>query len=128
MLLRLDNEVSKLDDAETAVVKNDFRDRLPAYFQDVRRAPPLPEYVREGGAFNLVSRLPEFFARPELGPRLYAGYGLAGVEGVGGEDVEGSWAGGGTSGLRLEVSDCFSILAYVGADKDTECRTHQCGN
>lgn len=36
---------------------------------------PLPEYTRRGGKLNLASRLPNYFVRPDLGPKMYNAYG-----------------------------------------------------
>lgn len=36
---------------------------------------PLPEYTKRDGRLNLASRLPNFFVRPDLGPKMYNAYG-----------------------------------------------------
>lgn len=36
---------------------------------------PLPEYTRRDGKLNLASRLPNYFVRPDLGPKMYNAYG-----------------------------------------------------
>lgn len=40
------------------------------------RALPVPEYTGPDGALNLASRLPSFFIRPDLGPRLCCAHGI----------------------------------------------------
>jgi len=49
----------------------DLSQLLPSMFDDLLHALPMPEYTRpkRGGVFNLISRLPEFFVRPDLGPK-----------------------------------------------------------
>jgi len=92
---------------------DEFRDVFPLCHQDLHNAFPLPEYTRESGSHNLVSRLPEFFVRPDLGPRLLIGYGLAGEAGeLSSNEGRGTW------NLGLEASDSCNVLTYVGHVKD----------
>lgn len=44
-------------------------------FDDLMKNIPLPEYTRRGGKLNLASRLPSYFVRPDLGPKMYNAYG-----------------------------------------------------
>lgn len=44
-------------------------------YDDVMRNLPVPQYCGPEGALNLASRLPSFFVRPDLGPRLCCAYG-----------------------------------------------------
>ena len=37
---------------------------------------PLPEYTRRDGKYNLVASLPDFFVKPDLGPKMYNAYGM----------------------------------------------------
>uniref|UniRef100_A0A8C9ERQ4 Lysine-specific demethylase n=1 Tax=Pavo cristatus TaxID=9049 RepID=A0A8C9ERQ4_PAVCR len=53
----------------------DFRDMMPSRFDDLMKNIPLPEYTRRGGKLNLASRLPNYFVRPDLGPKMYNAYG-----------------------------------------------------
>lgn len=39
---------------------------------------PLPEYTKRDGRLNLAARLPNFFVRPDLGPKMYNAYGESG--------------------------------------------------
>ena len=75
-------------------------------FQDLMKAMPLPEYTSDRGDYNLVSRLPSYFQRPELGPKMYAAYGLDRNVDVG------------TTNLNFEVSDHFNLLVSVRIPKD----------
>ncbi|XP_036291832.1 lysine-specific demethylase 3A isoform X8 [Pipistrellus kuhlii] len=52
----------------------DFRDMMPSRFDDLMANIPLPEYTRRDGKLNLASRLPNYFVRPDLGPKMYNAY------------------------------------------------------
>lgn len=55
---------------------DDFSDVLPQQFNDLMQALPLPEYTHRDGRLNLVSRLPDFQVKPDLGPKMYIAYGM----------------------------------------------------
>ncbi|MBN3291739.1 KDM3B demethylase, partial [Polypterus senegalus] len=82
----------------------DFRDMMPARFHDLMDNLPLPEYTKRDGKLNLASRLPDFFVRPDLGPKMYNAYGLSTPE-----DRKV-----GTTNLHLDVSDAVNVMVYVG--------------
>lgn len=44
-------------------------------FDDLMENLPLPEYTKRDGRLNLAARLPNFFVRPDLGPKMYNAYG-----------------------------------------------------
>ncbi|KAL0607881.1 LOW QUALITY PROTEIN: Lysine-specific demethylase 3B [Plecturocebus cupreus] len=52
----------------------DFRDMMPTRFEDLMENLPLPEYTKRDGRLNLASRLPSYFVRPDLGPKMYNAY------------------------------------------------------
>lgn len=54
---------------------DDFSDVLPQQFNDLMQSLPLPEYTKRDGRLNLVSRLPDFLVKPDLGPKMYIAYG-----------------------------------------------------
>ena len=56
---------------------DDFSDLLPQHFNDLMQALPLPEYTRREGMLNVVSRLPDFLVKPDLGPKMYIAYGMS---------------------------------------------------
>ncbi|XP_043919400.1 lysine-specific demethylase 3A [Protopterus annectens] len=85
----------------------DFKDMMPSRFEDLMSNIPLPEYTRRDGKLNLASRLPEFFVRPDLGPKMYNAYGL-----ISAEDRKY-----GTTNLHLDVSDAANVMVYVGIPK-----------
>ncbi|XP_061581110.1 lysine-specific demethylase 3B isoform X2 [Cololabis saira] len=82
----------------------DFRDMMPTRFDDLMENLPLPEYTKRDGRLNLASRLPNFFVRPDLGPKMYNAYGL-----ISSEDRKV-----GTTNLHLDVSDAVNVMVYVG--------------
>ncbi|XP_030000752.1 lysine-specific demethylase 3B isoform X2 [Sphaeramia orbicularis] len=82
----------------------DFRDMMPTRFDDLMENLPLPEYTKRDGRLNLAARLPNFFVRPDLGPKMYNAYGLTSSE-----DRKV-----GTTNLHLDVSDAVNVMVYVG--------------
>ncbi|KAJ3587520.1 hypothetical protein NHX12_011117 [Muraenolepis orangiensis] len=82
----------------------DFRDMMPTRFEDLMENLPLPEYTKRDGCLNLAARLPNFFVRPDLGPKMYNAYGLI--------STEDSKVG--TTNLHLDVSDAVNVMVYVG--------------
>uniref|UniRef100_A0A3Q3EGD9 Lysine-specific demethylase n=1 Tax=Labrus bergylta TaxID=56723 RepID=A0A3Q3EGD9_9LABR len=93
----------------------DFRDMMPTRFDDLMDNLPLPEYTKRDGRLNLAARLPNFFVRPDLGPKMYNAYGLTSSE-----DRKV-----GTTNLHLDVSDAVNVMVYVGipqgeGDQDQE--------
>lgn len=91
----------------------DFRDMMPTRFDDLMDNLPLPEYTKRDGCLNLAARLPNFFVRPDLGPKMYNAYGLTSTE-----DRKV-----GTTNLHLDVSDAVNVMVYVGipqGDEDSE--------
>nr|XP_019958141.1 PREDICTED: lysine-specific demethylase 3B isoform X2 [Paralichthys olivaceus] len=96
----------------------DFRDMMPTRFDDLMDNLPLPEYTKRDGRLNLAARLPNFFVRPDLGPKMYNAYGL-----ISSEDRKV-----GTTNLHLDVSDAVNVMVYVGipqgdADQEQEVMT-----
>ncbi|XP_078421997.1 putative JmjC domain-containing histone demethylation protein 2C isoform X2 [Cetorhinus maximus] len=83
----------------------DFRTTMPSRFDDLMKNLPLPEYCDPEGNLNLASRLPNFFVRPDLGPRLYSAYGQSTIKEHG------------TINLHLDIADVVNVLVYVGVPK-----------
>jgi len=88
----------------------DFAELLPAWFEDLLQALPLPEYTDRIGSLNLASRLPGFFVRPDLGPKMYSAYGSALAPRTG------------STNLHLDVSDAVNLMVYVGIPRDEEAK------
>ena len=72
------------------------------------QALPLAEYTDRVGRLNLASRLPDFFVRPDLGPKMYNAYGCA------------IFPSKGTTNLHLDISDAVNFMVYVGIPDDAE--------
>lgn len=49
----------------------DLAEAHPDRYADFTEHLPLPEYTHREGQLNLAARLPSFFVRPDLGPRLH---------------------------------------------------------
>ncbi|KAM6380016.1 LOW QUALITY PROTEIN: lysine-specific demethylase 3B [Pluvialis apricaria] len=99
------------DDGQPMVLKlkdwppgEDFRDMMPTRFEDLMENLPLPEYTKRDGRLNLASRLPSYFVRPDLGPKMYNAYGL-----ITAEDRRV-----GTTNLHLDYLKLFNVMVYVG--------------
>ncbi|XP_039299530.1 lysine-specific demethylase 3B isoform X2 [Nilaparvata lugens] len=83
----------------------DFSKILPNRFNDLMKVLPLKEYTMRDGSLNLVSRLPDCFARPDLGPKMYTAYATAGQH-------------KGTTNLHLDISDAVNVMIYVSIPED----------
>ena len=87
---------------------DDFAEMLPKWFSNLLQALPLHEYTDRTGSLNLVSRLPGFFVRPDLGPKMYNAYGSALAPRTG------------STNLHLDISDAVNLMVYVGIPFDDE--------
>lgn len=97
--------ILKLKDWPTA---EDFAESMPARFQDLMSALPMPQYTQRNGELNLAGRLPEFFVKPDLGPKMYIAYGLA------------KYPQSGTTNLHLDVSDAVNVMVFVAHEEHLE--------
>lgn len=93
-------------------VGEDFAELLPHRFKDLMQALPLAEYTRRTGRLNLASCLPDFFVRPDLGPKMYNAYGSA------------LFPTKGTTNLHLDISDAVNFMVYVGIPSDADYKEH----
>jgi len=80
---------------------------------DLMRVLPLPEYTHRDGPFNIASRLPADFVKPDLGPKMYIAYG------------SGKHLDKGTTNLHLDISDAVNVLVHVGEVKDEDTTEHE---
>lgn len=90
----------------------DFAELLPERFKDLMQALPLTEYTNRTGRLNLASWLPDFFVRPDLGPKMYNAYGSA------------LFPTKGTTNLHLDISDAVNFMVYVGIPQDENSEDH----
>lgn len=94
------------------IAGEDFAELLPDRFNDLMEALPLAEYTRRTGRLNLASCLPDFFVRPDLGPKMYNAYGSA------------LFPTKGTTNLHLDISDAVNFMVYVGIPSDSDYEQH----
>ncbi|XP_070594983.1 lysine-specific demethylase 3B isoform X4 [Erythrolamprus reginae] len=115
----------RADDGQPMVLKlkdwppgEDFRDMMPTRFEDLMENLPLPEYTKRDGRLNLASRLPSYFVRPDLGPKMYNAYGLQNMYCTSSTESSGLITAEdrrvGTTNLHLDVSDAVNVMVYVG--------------
>lgn len=102
--------ILKLKDWPTS---DDFKQLLPSRFEDLMSNLPVGEYTHRDGQFNLVSTLPDFFCKPDLGPKLYIAYSSAETPKEG------------TTNLHVDISDAVNLVMYVG---DTLKHNQENGN
>ena len=76
------------------------------------RCLPLKEYTMRDGRFNLASFMPDFFVRPDLGPKMYIAYGNALYPSVG------------STNLHIDMSDACNLMVYVGIPGDGDREEH----
>lgn len=86
----------------------DFAETLPSRFTDLMRNLPIPDYTKRNGKFNLASRLPDAFVKPDLGPKMYNAYGSP------------MHSSKGTTNLHLDISDAVNVMVYVGIPRDDD--------
>ena len=72
------------------------------------QALPLSDYTSREGRYNIAYNLPEFFVRPDLGPKMYIACGWV---------TEKNWSSC-TTNLHLDISDACNIMVYVGVPDD----------
>lgn len=85
---------------------NDFAAYLPKRFEDLMKWIPLGDYTLRQGRLNLARSIPEFFIRPDLGPKMYIAYGNA------------LYPETGTTNLHIDMSDACNVMVYVGVPND----------
>ncbi|KAL5108877.1 Lysine-specific demethylase 3A [Taenia crassiceps] len=76
----------------------DLAEAYPDRYADFTEHLPLPEYTHREGQLNLAARLPSFFVRPDLGPRLHIAQDLTSQPKIG------------TMNLRVDVTDVINVL------------------
>ncbi|CAG0895024.1 unnamed protein product [Darwinula stevensoni] len=87
----------------------DLKELSPSRFRDLVRSLPLSEYTRREGVLNLISRLPDAFVEPDLGPKMYIAYGSGG-------------GAVGTTKLHLDMADAINVMVHVGMPRGADRR------
>ncbi|SAM03739.1 hypothetical protein [Absidia glauca] len=83
---------------------SDFRTECPEMYQDFMAMLPAPEYCTANGAFNLSNRLPPFFLKPDLGPKMFIAYGL---------DPLDDTCHVGTTNLHCDMTDAVNVMCHA---------------
>ncbi|VDN96198.1 unnamed protein product [Rodentolepis nana] len=84
----------------------DLSEAFPDRYADFTEHLPLPEYTHREGQLNLAARLPSFFVRPDLGPRLHIAHDLTSQPKIG------------TMNLRVDVTDVINVLMHATRSMD----------
>ena len=85
---------------------DDLAEFMPDRFNDLMRSLPMPEYTLRSGRLNIAGYIPDYFLKPELGPKMYIAYGSA------------LYPQKGSTNLHIDMSDAVNALVYVGLPKD----------
>jgi lysine-specific demethylase 3 len=96
--------ILKLKDWPTS---EDFEKIMPSRFEEFMTNLPVRNYTHRNGQSNLISYVPDFFLKPDLGPKLYIAYSSAQIKNEG------------TTNLHVDISDAVNVLLYVGKLKQT---------
>ena len=91
---------------------NDFALHMPKHFDDLMKWIPLGDYTLRDGNTNLASCMPDYFVKPDLGPKMYIAYGNA------------LYPDTGTTNLHLDMSDACNLMVYVGIPDDADDQEH----
>merc|ERR1712123_56870 len=92
--------------------EDDFAQYFPNRFADLMKWLPLGDYTKREGRYNLASYIPDFFVRPDLGPKMYIAYGSP------------LYPEYGSTNLHLDMSDAVNLIVYVGIPQDGNRRDH----
>ena len=87
---------------------DDIASYIPKRFHDLVHDFPIQPYTLREGNLNLASYIPDYFLKPELGPKMYIAYGNA------------LYANKASTNLHLDMSDAVNLLVYVGIPSDTD--------
>ena len=88
----------------------DIAENLPKRYQDLIQNFPIQSYTLREGKLNLASYMPDWFLKPELGPKMYIAYGNA------------LYSARASTNLHLDMSDAVNLLVYVGLPDDCDPR------
>ena len=88
----------------------DIAEFMPDRFNDLMKSLPMPEYTLRSGRLNIAGYIPDYFLKPELGPKMYIAYGSA------------LYPHKGSTNLHIDMSDAVNCLVYVGLPKDGDER------
>jgi len=88
----------------------DIAESLPKRYHNLVHDFPIPSYTLREGKLNLASYMPDYYLKPELGPKMYIAYGNA------------LYSERASTNLHLDMSDAVNLLVYVGLPDDCDPR------
>jgi len=86
----------------------DIAEHLPKRYNDLINDFPIKSYTLREGNLNLASYMPNYYLKPELGPKMYIAYGNA------------LYNERASTNLHLDMSDAVNLLVYVGLPDDCD--------
>ena len=86
----------------------DIAEYMPKRFHDLVHDFPIQPYTLREGSINLASYIPDYYLKPELGPKMYIAYGNA------------LYSNKASTNLHLDMSDAVNLMVYVGIPGDSE--------
>jgi len=92
----------------------DFRDKMPEYYEDLMQALPFPQYTHREGVLNLSKYFPGNHVPPDLGPKMYNAFGLRHAW----RGMDPTTAKGGHTNLHCDISDAVNVMVDVYAGED----------
>ncbi|KAK6336616.1 hypothetical protein TWF718_009415 [Orbilia javanica] len=90
---------------------DNFADVFPDLMIDFEHALPdaVAKHIRQNGVYNLVSRFPEGYNRPDLGPKMYNAFPAT---------VQMDGRIGGTTNLHRDITDAINFMMYATSVND----------
>jgi len=85
----------------------------------------LPQYTLRDGPLNLASTLPKWCLPPDLGPKLYFGFGALSADGSFAEHATSSGHVAGTC-LHVDMADAVNICCHVEPLRDSSRSARKC--
>lgn len=105
-----------LADLTTSNGPQDFKVKMPEYFDDLMQALPFPQYTSRDGILNLAKYFPRQYVPPDLGPKMYNAFGR-----------RAAWRGmdpktpkGGHTNLHCDIADAVNVMLDVGIDDEDD--------
>jgi hypothetical protein len=101
---------------------SDFSLEFPELFNDFEGALPFPLYTARNAPFNLASRFPKDWIRPDLGPKMYNAYPAPDFIPSKSErpnPVKG------TTNIHFDMTDAVNIMVHAtGGPEEAEAQKH----
>ncbi|KAF3918627.1 hypothetical protein AA313_de0204111 [Arthrobotrys entomopaga] len=103
-------EALKLKDWPPA---DNFADVFPELMLDFEQALPdaISKFVKHDGVYNLVSRFPQEYNKPDLGPKMYNAFPAT---------VQMDGTLGGTTNLHRDITDAINFMMFATSASTTD--------